>query len=88
MEKVHNLVVEEAGVRLDKFVSEGCPELSRTQAQRLIDEGYITVNTLVMKASHKLDVGDRIEIIIPISAAIAILVPSRIRGRAQSRPSP
>ena len=65
MEKVHNLVVEEAGIRLDKFVSEGCPELSRTQAQRLIDEGYITVNTLVMKASHKLDVGDRIEIIIP-----------------------
>ena len=65
MEKVHNLVVEEAGVRLDKFVSEGCPELSRTQAQRLIDEGYITVNTLVTKASHKLDVGDRIEIIIP-----------------------
>ncbi len=63
--KTHNLVVEQAGVRLDKYVAEHCPELSRTQVQRLIADGYIKVNDRAAKSGLKLSAGDRLSISIP-----------------------
>lgn len=54
-----------SGVRLDKFVGERCPELSRTHAQKLIAEGLITVNGQAAKASLKLNLGDKVDIVIP-----------------------
>ncbi|UCC91100.1 MAG: RluA family pseudouridine synthase, partial [Dehalococcoidia bacterium] len=44
------MVVDEPGTRLDKYVAEKCPELSRTQAQKLVADGNITVNDHVAKA--------------------------------------
>ena len=58
-------MVDEVGVRLDKYVAEKCPELSRTQAQKLVADGNITVNDHVAKAGVKLHVGDRVNIILP-----------------------
>ncbi|OGO22276.1 MAG: pseudouridine synthase [Chloroflexi bacterium RBG_16_50_9] len=52
-------------MRLDRFVSERCPELSRTHAQKLIGDGCITVNGQESKASLKLSTGDRVEVVIP-----------------------
>ena len=66
--KVYNFVVDRQDTRLDKYVSGKCPELSRTQAQKLIGEGYITVNDRATKASHKLNTGDRVNIVIPPAA--------------------
>ena len=63
--KVYSLEVDEQGARLDKYVTEHCPELSRTQTQRLIGEGYIKVNDRIAKAGLKLNVGDRLTISIP-----------------------
>lgn len=63
--QVYSLVVDEPRARLDKYVGEKCPELSRTHAQRLIADGYITVNGSTAKASLKLSVGDRVDINIP-----------------------
>lgn len=65
MEMTYSILVNIAGDRLDRFVSEKCHELSRTQAQKLIDEGYVTVNSLVVKASYKITVGDEVKIVIP-----------------------
>ncbi len=65
MDKVYNFVVDKQGTRLDKYVVERCPQLSRTQAQRLIVGGNIKVNDRVAKAGLKLDTGDRVNIIIP-----------------------
>jgi len=65
MDKVYSLVADRAGVRLDKYVGEEYPELSRTHAQKLIAGGYITVNDHVAKAGLKLSVGDRIKIVLP-----------------------
>ena len=65
MDKVYRFVVDRPGVRLDKYVGEEYPELSRTHAQKLIGSGYITVNERVAKAGLKLSVGDRIKIVIP-----------------------
>ncbi len=68
MDKVYNFVADEPDVRLDKYVGEKCSELSRTYAQRLIADGYITVNDRVAKASLKLGIGDRLRVVIPPTA--------------------
>ena len=65
MDKVHSFIADKSGVRLDKYVVEKCSELSRTHAQKLIADGYITVNDRVAKAGLKLSVGDRVDVIIP-----------------------
>ncbi len=63
--KVYDLVVDKSGTRLDKYAAENCPELSRTQAQKLIADGDIMVNGRVARAGLKLSVGDRVSIRIP-----------------------
>jgi 23S rRNA pseudouridine1911/1915/1917 synthase len=63
--KVVSLVANESGVRLDKYVAEKCPELSRTQAQKLVSDGLVTVNEQVAKAGLKLSAGDRVRVSLP-----------------------
>ncbi len=53
------------GTRLDKHINEQHPEISRTQAQRLIEEGLVTVNGATGRPSYKVTGGDQISIIIP-----------------------
>lgn len=61
----YQFTIDKPGLRLDKYVSENCPGLSRTQAQRLIDDGDVTVNGHQEKASYKPETGDQIEVSIP-----------------------
>ncbi len=68
MDKVYSFIADKTGVRLDKYVVLKRPELSRTYAQKLIADGYITVNDRVAKVGLKLDIGDRVDIIIPSTA--------------------
>jgi 23S rRNA pseudouridine1911/1915/1917 synthase len=65
MEKVYKFVADRSGARLDKYVGEKCPQLSRTYAQRLITDGCITVNNRVAKSSLKLNIGDKLRVVIP-----------------------
>jgi len=60
--------VARGGIRLDKYIAEECPELSRSYIQKLIDEGHITVNDAVVKRGSRLGIGDRVSVIIPPSA--------------------
>ena len=69
----YQFIVEQPGIRLDKFVSENCPRLSRSQAQKLIDDGFVTVGGLMEKASHKTEIGEKIEITIPPPALTGLL---------------
>lgn len=62
---MYHFTVERPGVRLDKYVAENCPELSRTQAQKLIADGHVTVNDVMARAGLKLSTGDRIKVSIP-----------------------
>jgi 23S rRNA pseudouridine1911/1915/1917 synthase len=57
--------VGEAGERLDKYVSQVCPDLSRSQAQKLIEDGLIQVNGQAAKSSYKLAAGDAVEVSFP-----------------------
>jgi len=63
--KIISLVVSEPGMRLDRYLAEKCPELSRTQAQKLVGDGLVTVNDQVAKAGLKLNAGDRLRITLP-----------------------
>jgi 23S rRNA pseudouridine1911/1915/1917 synthase len=63
--KQYRFTVEERGIRLDRYVSEKCAGLSRTQAQKLIEDGLVTVNGNPSRAGLKLDTGDQIDVVIP-----------------------
>jgi 23S rRNA pseudouridine1911/1915/1917 synthase len=69
----YRFTVETAGSRLDKFVSENCPGLSRSQAQKLIDDGSVIVDGLTVKASHKTETGEKIEVTIPPPSTAGLL---------------
>jgi 23S rRNA pseudouridine1911/1915/1917 synthase len=62
MEKHHRFTVsaQESGMRLDIFLARKNIALSRSQVQRLIDEGMVRVNEGAGKASFKLRAGDTI----------------------------
>ncbi len=70
---IYSFIADKTGIRLDKYVSEECSELSRTHAQKLINSGHITVNDRVAKVGLKLKVGDRVDIIIPPTAPTSLL---------------
>lgn len=55
-------IVSESGKRLDAYVSSQIEEITRTSAQRLIEQGNILVNGKKQKVSYKVSVGDVITI--------------------------
>ena len=55
-------IVNESGKRLDAYVSSQNEELTRTTAQRLIEQGNILVNGKKQKVSYKVSIGDVITI--------------------------
>jgi len=59
------LTVTESGARLDRYIAEHLPELSRAAVQRLIDDAYVRVNGVVRKASYRVQVGETITLTIP-----------------------
>jgi len=65
MNKVHSLIAGERDVRLDKYVCQQLPELSRSRVQKLIADGHITVNGRPAKPGLKLNIGDRLKVAIP-----------------------
>ena len=62
---IYKLISEEQGIRVDKYISEHCPDLSRTRAQKLISDGYVRVNGDIARAGYKLETGDTITVEIP-----------------------
>lgn len=72
MERRVVLQVERGGVRVDKYVAEVVPDLSRAAAQRLIAEGRILVNGAVVKASCRLEPGDTISVEIPPPVEVSL----------------
>lgn len=56
---------EEAGKRLDLFLTINNPSLTRSHIQRLIEEGMVSVNGRPAKASHKIKDGEVVEMTIP-----------------------
>ncbi|HOJ93365.1 MAG TPA: RluA family pseudouridine synthase [Dictyoglomaceae bacterium] len=64
MEKYILQVEGDVKERVDKYLSEKL-FLSRSQIQKLIDEGHVKVNGEKIKTSYKIKLGDNIEVVIP-----------------------
>ena len=58
-------IVDIAGERLDAFVARICPDLTRSAAQRLIEENCVTRNGKPGKKNDKLNPGDEIAVTMP-----------------------
>lgn len=61
MDKI-NIVSEENGTRIDKYIN--LDGISRAMIQALIDDGKVTVNGKNIKSNYKVKSGDNIEIIL------------------------
>ncbi len=59
------LTLDKTGERLDAALARLVPSLSRSQAQRLIEQGAVTHGGRPMKKNEKLSAGDTLELTLP-----------------------
>lgn len=66
MEEMFDIICDEAsaGIRLDVFLSEEA-ELTRSLAQKLIENGDVTVNEKAVAKNYKLRAGDAVSLVLP-----------------------
>ena len=60
-------------VRIDKYLAEACPDLSRSYIQKLLKSGQVLVNGQGIKASYIVEEYDRIELEVPEAVEPEIL---------------
>lgn len=65
METLEFQITEEAGIRIDRCLSEKCPQLSRSYIQKLLKDGRICVNGRPVKANYKVQERDQILLSLP-----------------------
>ena len=56
---------EEAGVRIDRCLSDKYEDLSRSYLQKLLKDQGVTVNGKIVKANYKLQAGDLVQTTVP-----------------------
>ena len=67
------LFADIAGERLDAFLARSADGLSRSSAQRLLEEGHVLRNGKPGKKNDKLNIGDQISLTVPEPKAVDIL---------------
>ena len=70
--KVEHIVAAGAGKRLDRYLCEQFPDLSRSRIQSMIKEGAVTIMGRPVKASYPVEPGDVIELCIPEAKPLTI----------------
>ena len=58
MTREFDILDVDAGIRIDKYLSEELPDISRSYIQKLIKEEQITVNGKIVKVNYKVNAGD------------------------------
>ncbi|MBQ7118429.1 MAG: RluA family pseudouridine synthase [Clostridia bacterium] len=64
---------EQSGERIDRVISLQCDGLSRSAVQKLIDDGNVTVNSLIITKNYKVKTGDRVAVRIPEPKELEII---------------
>jgi 23S rRNA pseudouridine1911/1915/1917 synthase len=59
------VTADHIAVRLDRFLDDCLPELTRSQIKRLIDEGSVTLDGISSKAGIKLRGGEKVCVVLP-----------------------
>lgn len=65
MADVFSFTVENAGVRLDKFLVDNLEGFTRSAVQKIIDDENVKANGKVVSKNYKCKAGDEIEIFVP-----------------------
>lgn len=63
--EILNIHAEESGERIDALLARSLPELSRSAAQRLIEEGRVTLDGRPVKKNRKTEPGEEYEVELP-----------------------
>ncbi|MBV5262264.1 RluA family pseudouridine synthase [Synechococcus moorigangaii CMS01] len=72
-DQVLELWVEQRGERLDQWLAQQLPDISRSRLQRLIEQGQVQLNdALCQSKKMKLQVGDRLVVTLPAPATMAL----------------
>ncbi len=58
-------VENETGMRIDKYLAQHLPDISRSHIQKLMKDDLIMVNQKPVKANYRLSLSDRIQVVIP-----------------------
>ncbi|MEX0893341.1 MAG: RluA family pseudouridine synthase [Gemmatimonadota bacterium] len=75
------MAAPDAGTRLDAFLATRLPDLSRSRAARLIEDGAVRVNREPARKSYPVEAGDRVELLLPEPTASGVAaepIPLRI----------
>ena len=67
------LTADRAGERADAFLARCVPDLTRSAAQRLLEEGAVTLGGRPVKKNYKTAPGDQLEAVLPDPEPVAIL---------------
>jgi 23S rRNA pseudouridine1911/1915/1917 synthase len=59
------VTADDVAVRLDRFLDDRLPELTRSQIKRLIDDGAVTLDGVASKAGFKLRGGESVRVVLP-----------------------
>jgi len=65
MSRQLNLILDDPGNRIDRALAEAHPDLSRSQWQQLIAAGLVTIQGQPVKASLRLEGGERVQALLP-----------------------
>ena len=68
-----HLKVDAPGQRADQFLAAALPQLTRSAAQKLLEEGAVTLNGHPVKKNYKTALGDELVVSLPDPAPVDIL---------------
>lgn len=77
----HHRVVADAGqslVRIDKFLTDRLPNVTRTKIQKAIEEGFVRVNDKPVKSNYRVHPLDEIVISLPVPPRVHEIIPEPI----------
>lgn len=68
-----HLRVDQTGRRVDQFLADALPQLTRSAAQKLLEEGAVTLNGKPVKKNYKTVPGDELVVVLPDPAPVDIV---------------
>ena len=76
-ENFFQITAEESGERIDALLAHMLPSLTRSAAQRLLEEGQVTLLGRAVKKNYKCSAGDVFQVLLPEAAELP-LIPQNI----------
>ncbi len=72
MDLEFTVTAEEAGIRIDRYLSDQCSQVSRSYLQKLLKEESVLVNEKPVKSNYKVGSLDKIQLFIPEAVELEI----------------